>query len=268
MTQQEKSALWDELKAAGVSFDKHYRDYTTAELRVAVKALRKALARTSEAEQAEQPVQAEQPTQPEEAFVVIDGRRYSLEEYEAMRRSPRDPQLAAPTALPLPPVAPAATVAGTQTQRTVELEPIRTDENGLIWYQDEVRKPPFAKPRGRRRIQYNDPGVKTETTQIGDYTETFEMPGDEQRIAEARVTLPSYQVGIYRDPRLPFKIHIYNEERGFDFFEVHEFYGSADLVPEGIKRKYVSSTLCYDIQTTIREIQREARELQLKKGSI
>ena len=37
-------------------------------------------------------------------------------------------------------------------------EPLRIDENGLVWYQEEVRKPAYPKPRGRRVLRYNDPG--------------------------------------------------------------------------------------------------------------
>lgn len=80
---------------------------------------------------------------------------------------------------------------------------------------------------------------------------------------QAKITLPSYQVGIYKDPRFPFKIHEYNDVRGFDFFEVNDFYGGSDLVPAAIKRMYVESSLCYDIRTVVRAIEDEARHLQL-----
>jgi hypothetical protein len=101
------------------------------------------------------------------------------------------------------------------------------------------------------------------TTKAGDYTETFEIPGTEQRQAEVRVTLPAYQVGIYRDPRFPFKVHCYNGVEGFDLFEVQDFWGGAELVPAEVKRMYVENDLCYDIRTTVRAIEAEYRHLQL-----
>lgn len=155
-------------------------------------------------------------------------------------------------------------VAGLRTNTHIDA-PLRTDENGIIWYQDEVRKAAFPKPRGRRVLKYNDPGVKEVMVSNGEYMETFEMPGDQMRPSEAKITLPSYQVGIYKDPNMPFRIHVYNERRGFDFFEVQAYYGGADLVPNEIKRIYVENSLCYDIRTTIRAIQAEYRERVLKK---
>ena len=81
---------------------------------------------------------------------------------------------------------------------------------------------------------------------------------------EVKITLPSYQVGVFLDPRFPFKIHTYNGAQGFDLFDIQKYYGGSDLVPSEIKRVYVSNDLCYDIRTTIRAIQNEAREIQLK----
>lgn len=144
-----------------------------------------------------------------------------------------------------------------------EDEPIRVDEVGLIWYQEEVRKPSGAKPRGRRVLKYTDPGTVTEQRQSGDFVETFEVAGKQSIASEVKITLPSYQVGIYRDPKIPFKIHVYNGTRGFNLFEVQKFYGGADLVPMEIKRIYVANDLCYDIRTTIRAIENEHRQMQL-----
>lgn len=238
MSQTEKKALWDELKDAGVTFQKHYRDYTTAELETAVDHLRE---RQEELRARSGP--AETISFPKE----LSGTPEHVRNTHPPLRSERDE------------------VAGLRLNTQSEEEPIRVDEQGLVWYQDEVRKPSMPKPRGRRVLRYVDPGVRTGQVQNGEFNETFEMPGSESRQAEARITLPSYQVGIYRDPRFPFKIHVYNESRGFDLFEVQDFYGGAELVPAAIKRIYVSSTLCYDIRTTIREIEAEARELRLKK---
>ena len=78
-----------------------------------------------------------------------------------------------------------------------------------------------------------------------------------------KITLPSYQVGIYRDPRFPFKVYTYGGVNGFDLFGVQEFYGGPELVPASIKRMYVSNVLCYDVRTTIQAIEAEARQLAL-----
>jgi hypothetical protein len=145
-----------------------------------------------------------------------------------------------------------------------EDEPIRIDDLGRAWYQEEVRKPPYPKPRGRRVLKYMESGVKVETVQNGEYVETFEVAGEgSPHPAEVKITLPSYQVGIYRDPRFPFKIHCYSDREGFDLFQVQEFYGGAELVPAECKRVYVENDLCYDIRSVVRAIQNEHRQLQL-----
>lgn len=144
-------------------------------------------------------------------------------------------------------------------------EPIREDEEGRIWFQEEVRKPAYPKPRGRRVLTYMETGIKTETVQNGEYMETFEVSGNgPERPAEVKITLPSYQVGIYKDPRFPFRIHCYNGREGFDLFEVQDFYGAAELVPETVKRVYIENDLCYDIRSVVRTITNEHRQLQLQ----
>lgn len=149
-------------------------------------------------------------------------------------------------------------------------EVIEVDEYGNQWYQKEVTKPGYAKPRGRRVLRTMDAGVQQETIKVGEYTETFEVSGDPRnaRPTEIKVTLPSFQVGIYRSPGMPFKIHTYNGVRGFDLRDVQEFYGGSDLVPDTIKRCYVSTSLCYDIATTIRTVEDEyrSRVLGQQKG--
>jgi hypothetical protein len=153
---------------------------------------------------------------------------------------------------------------GQRLNTKAEDEPIRVDEQGRIWYQEEVRKPAYPKPRGRRVLKYLDSGVKTETVQNGEYVETFEVAGvGEARPAEIKITLPSYQVGIYKDPRFPFKIHTYDGRSGFDLFEVQKYYGGSELVPPSIKRVYIENDLCYEIRSTIQTIQAEHRQLQL-----
>lgn len=142
-------------------------------------------------------------------------------------------------------------------------EVLRIDSAGRRWYKEEIRKASIPKPRVRRKLTYIDSGFKERTISSGDYTETFEVAGDKSRQGEVRITLPTYQVGKYRDPRYPFAVHVYNNRRGFDLFEVEKFYGGRDLVPEGVKKVYIDSVLCYDIRSTIREIKAEARRLNL-----
>ena len=145
-----------------------------------------------------------------------------------------------------------------------EDEPIRIDDQGRLWYQEEVLKPAYPKPRGRRVLTYIERGVKKLTVQNGEYLETFEIAGEgTPRPAEVKITLPSYQVGIYKDPRFPFRIHCYNGREGFALFEVQQFFGGSELVPESCKRIYIENDLCYDVRSVIRTIQNEHRQLQL-----
>ena len=144
--------------------------------------------------------------------------------------------------------------------------PIRVDDQGRTWFREEVRKPATPQPRARRRITYIDTGVKKETVVDGRFIETVEVAGDRRTTEMVKITMPSYQVGIYLDPRFPFKIHVYNNNRGFDLFDVQKFYGGGDLVPPDILRTYVGNDLCYDIRSTIRSIQAEYRAQQLRGG--
>jgi hypothetical protein len=233
MSQAEKAALWRELKERGVEFPLHYREYSQTQLEEALDAL-----------------VAEEPQNTTPAAPAPAPRTAASQPRKSLNLPLREPDK----------------VAGLRLNTHAEDEPLRVDENGLIWYQDEVRKAAFPKPRGRRVLDYLDPGVRTETAQTGNgYTETFEMPGDQARPSQVKITLPTHQVGIYRDPNMPFKIHLYNDNRGFDLFEVRDFYGGADLVPEDIKTVYVGQSLCYDIRTTRRAIEAEYREKLLKK---
>jgi len=145
---------------------------------------------------------------------------------------------------------------------------LRVDEQGRQWYQEEVRKPAYPKPRGRRVLTYVDPGVEKQTVKDGQYIETFEVSGNRSgRTSEVKITLPSYQVGIYKDPRFPFKVHCYNGREGFDLFEVEKYWGGAQLVPPTVKRTYIENELCYDMRSVIQTIQTEYRQLQLQKGN-
>lgn len=236
-----KGEYFRELKSRGYEFEKHYRDYSFEEMQAAYLEF----AGTTELPR--------QPRQPQ---------------------TPRQPQPVGPRPIPEPPTPapqPERMIRSNTSldemagQRAYSNEQIvRVDDQGREWLQEEVTKPATPRPRARRKITYVDTGVKTQTAQIGDYVETFEVAGDRNVTSSVKITMPSYQVGIYRDPRLPFRVHIYNGERGFDLFDVQEFYGGADLVPDTIKRKYVANDLCYDMQSTIRAINEEYRQKFLR----
>lgn len=253
MSQQEKGELWRKLKAAGVEFENHYRDYSTDDLQ---KAWDHYQANTEHPPAPPNPVEE---LSDEEAEAFFGGVRHEVEDPTG-GRMPVRPTTEVPLAGANPDEMP-----GQRQNTNVELEPIREDDQGRIWYQEEVLKPAFPKPRGRRVLQYMEGGVETKTVKNGEFVETFEVAGTKnRRPAEVKITLPSYQVGIYKDRRFPFKIHTYNGNQGFDLFEVQNYYGGSELVPETVKRVYVENVLCYDIRTVVRAIQTEFRQLQLQ----
>lgn len=229
MSQQEKGQYYRALVAAGMTFPKHYREYTTAELKAAYDRL---------AEGGEAPPLEETP--PPKA------QRSRVPAAPVRAKDPNE-------------------MAGQRQNQLGDMEPLRTDpETGFVWYQEEVRKPDYAKPRGRRVLKYDDPGVKTVQMRSGDYTESFEVAGDRAIPSEVKITLPSYQVGIYVDPRFPrFRVHTYGGAQGFNLFDVQDFYGGAELVPAECKRIYVENDLCYDVRSVVRAISEEYRRLQL-----
>lgn len=250
------------LKAAGVPLDRHFRDYTTAELKAAddmaiesgllqqptAEELAELEAKVHKKKPREQPPPA--PEIPEPAPGSFFG--YGLPEDEA--------PVAAPVARPE-----IGEMAGERLNTKAPEEVIFVDDEGRQWLQKEVLKPAFPKPRGRRVLRYNDPGVVQQTRKEGQYTETFEVAGDPRNAtpAEIKITLPSYQVGIYRDTRYPFKVITYNGRSGFDRLEVEQYYGGAELVPPVAKRVYVENVLCYDIRSVVRAINEEFRQLRL-----
>jgi hypothetical protein len=270
MSQSDKAAYYKALKDSGVEFSKHYREYTTEDLKAAYDRLTEGQQQQAPAnqvpnpgfdpdfQQLDFPPPPAAPTPPPPAPSVPQSE--SGEEAPASFFGLQRPEQ------PKPPVAPPdpEEMAG-QRQNSQGLdEPIRTDELGRIWFQEEVRKPAFPKPRGRRVLTYMDTGVEQQTVKTGDYLETFEVAGSRApRATEVKITLPSYQVGIYKDPRFPFRVHTYNDREGFDLFEVQDYYGGAELVPAEIKKVYVENVLCYDIRTTVRAIEAEYRRLQL-----
>jgi hypothetical protein len=245
MSQSEKSAYYQALKAVGLEFKKHYREYSAAELKSAYERLQSE-GHTMPPVGQPQPVQQPQQAQPAGGQIP---RPRQVQGRQAPPVAPRDPN----------------EMAGQRLNTKEKDEPIRTDPDGKIWFQEEVLKPAYPKPRGRRVLKYQDPGVVEKKVINGDYEETFEVAGDMANAvqAEVKVTLPSYQVGIYKDPRFPFKVVTYNGNNGFDLDEVQDFYGGAELVPPDIKRMYVENVLCYDIRTVVRAINTEFRQQQL-----
>ena len=170
----------------------------------------------------------------------------------------------------LPPAPPRASepdpeeLPGQRLNTKTDDEVIRVDDQGRMWLQEEVRKPAYPKPRGRRVLTYMETGVQKETVQNGEYMETFEVAGKSSpRASEVKITLPSYQVGIYKDPRFPFRIHTYDGREGFNLFEVQDYYGGAELVPPVCKRVYIENDLCYDVRSVVQAINDEYRHLQM-----
>lgn len=267
MAQGDKSAFYQALKRAGYEFDKHYRDYTTDELQTLAKGLDLNV-------QAPVPKDALPPRPDEvaelrEQLAQVTSTVTALGELLLAERAAKQPPAApAPTGGPVP--AKPEEYAGVTADTTTADGVIEVDAYGNEWYQREVTKPASPRPRGRRVLRYNDPGVKTEQIKVGDYVETFEVAGDgtQTRPSEITVTLPSFQTGIYKQPNMPFKIHTYNGKRGFDLFEVQAYFGGADLVPDTVKRTYVSNDLCYDIQSTVRTIENLYREHVLGKAAL
>lgn len=251
MSHGEKSFYYQRLKSAGWEPEKHYRDYTTDELSAAHAYLvqQGALAPAVWDSEEDEP---EPSVNPDPAFFGL-GPETTEDDLEKVD----------PVATPAP--APAPSQRDLMAGRDTNEEVVRVDEEGRQWLQEEVLKPAFPKPRGRRVLRYNDPGVKKATAKDGDYTETFEVAGDPKNAtpSEIKITLPSYQVGIYRDKRFPFKVVTYNGKSGFDRQEVEAYYGGAELVPPTAKRTYVENVLCYDMRSVIRAINEEYRALQL-----
>ena len=143
---------------------------------------------------------------------------------------------------------------------------IRVDEQGRKWYQEEVRKPAYPKPRGRRVLKYIETGVAHRDRQ--ERRVRRDVRGRRRRAlarpAEVKITLPSYQVGIYKDPRFPFKIHCYDGREGFDLFEVQKYYGGSELVPDEMQAASTSRTTSATTSASvIRTIQNEHRQMQL-----
>jgi len=269
MSAARKGFYFKRLKEAGVPLERHFRDYTLDELIQAHKLAEQegVVAAPTMEELADLDERAHRAKQRKEATEAAR----SLEPdtgpppLPTLPDAPVGQQRTAPVQVPLQNHPDPDEMAGVR-QNSKDLEdPIRIDDQGRKWLQEEVKKPAYPKPRGRRILRYNDPGVRTETVKQGEYTETFEVSGDPKNAtpSEVKITLPSYQVGIYRDPRFPFKVITYNGNSGFDRQDVVDYYGGVELVPDECKRKYVENVLCYDMRSVIRAIQTEFRQHQL-----
>lgn len=274
MSQGTKSAQYQALKAQGVPFEKQYRDYTTAELRE--------LAQANGLEPVADVTPAGVPPRTSDMAELkqqLDGLSKVVLQ---LAHIVSNPQVAPPVSAPQPMEKPVQAAparrpaldpnehAGLTLNSHNEFEVIRTDEFGNQWYRNEVPKPAFPKQRVLRVLTEMDSGVKKETIQVGGYTETFEVPGDPEhaRPIEVKVALPAFQTGIFKPRDMPFRVHIYNGVRGFDFTDVNAFYGGQDQVPAEVKRTYVANDLCYDILTVRRAIENEYRERVLKKETL
>lgn len=218
-----KPELWQQLKDAGITPDLHYRDYTAEKLQS-----------------------------------ILDlNSEFMSEEKTTTAAEPRPKSGTPMSSTPL------SQTAGIHVNTHGDGEiPLREDpETGRVWYREEVRKPSGPQRRTRRVIQFQNASTVMQEHKLGDNTtESFEIPGEFTGTSEARISLPSYQVGLYKDPNDPFRTHIYDERVGFDFHEVNEYYGGAERVPHTIKRIYVSNELCYDVYTVHAAINQEYRE--------
>ena len=259
MSHSEKSRLYQELKSSGYTFEKHYNAYTTEELQTISRAS------VTPAEPQEELLSFfnidMSSTGDSEPGLDVEPEPYVAEELPSFSASdePSLPQFVAAGA-ELAHLDP--DLAGSRAYQDLTL--IEVDDLGREWYQKEVRKSTSAAPRGRRVITYTDPGVVTATVQTdARYQETVEMPGTGRRVAEARITLPSWQVGKYRRPGIPFLIITYAGNEGFDFTEVNKYFGGTALVPATVKRKYVEGTLCYSVQSVVFTIKDMARNIRL-----
>lgn len=271
MSAAEKGFFYRRVKAAGVPLDRHYREYTTEELKQAdAMAVESGLlAPATEEELAELSAKIHAPKTREPARATppppgVDPESVDTEAAGFFGFDVPEPEIT-PTPAPAPARPELGEMAGERQNTKAAEEILYVDEEGRAWLQKEVLKPAFPKPRGRRVLRYQDPGVRLETAKDGQYTETFEVAGDPRNAqpAEIKITLPSYQVGIYRDARFPFKVVTYNGNSGFDRLEVEEYYGGAELVPAVCKRMYVENVLCYDMRSVVRAINDEYRALQL-----
>ena len=192
-----KGFYWKQLKELGIEFELPYRNYTLAQLRDSYEALVK--------EGLASPVDE-------------DAARASYQA-KAASQAPVEPQ---PQSQPTAPTAPTPASAVPVSSQSVhehaaeraysagyDEEPVRIDPvTKFVWFREEVRKPAAPRPRARRKLTYVDPGTKTMEVSDGRYVETVEVSGQQRNTGEVRITMPSYQVGVYLDPKFKDEVQI------------------------------------------------------------
>ena len=285
MAQSQKSAYFKALKEQGVTFPKHYREYSTEEFANAWNILREGNPDLPELPDGAEPPELVPPKQDEAAEL-----RRQLEETSALLAkmtafvAVQQGQQAQPVqTVPAAPDVPAepdvkenvhgldlSKFAGVTQNTHGPNDIVKVDEFGNQWLQVEVRKADGLRPRGRRVLRFENPAVKVSEVRGEDGTmESFEIPDTSKPTtpSEVRITLPSFQTGIYRSPSFPFRIHTYNGARGFDLEDVQNYYGGKDLVPSSVKKIYVYTDLCYDIPSVVSTIREEHARLVLNNSS-
>ena len=283
MSQSQKAVLYRILKDAGVKFDRHYREYSTEEFANAWGILREGNPELPEFPVGANPEEIVPPKQDETAEL-----RRQLDEASALLAkmaafvtasqagAPAPAAPAAPAAPPAPDVKEnvhgldLSKFAGVTQNTHGPNDIVKVDEFGNQWLQVEVRKADGLRPRGRRVLRFENPAVKVAEVRGEDGTmESFEIPDTSKPTtpSEVRITLPSFQTGIYRSPSFPFRIHTYNGARGFDLEDVQNYYGGKDLVPSSVKKIYVYTDLCYDIPSVVSTIREEHARLVLNNSS-
>lgn len=277
MGQAEKAALYARAKELKAPLEKQYRQYTVAELQQLVD--QQKVVQFLPAEPVTQAVSPEEqpavlealfgspaPTPPLSAESRVDLVAAEAVRQEAPKRQAAAEQSLIPPAWLALPVLDPDPIAGLRPSDV----PHRRDKEGRIWFVDPIPKSLTVKPRARRRNTYVNPGTTQEVIKYADgSTETVEVAGELNRVSEVTTTLPSYQVGVYIDPKFPlFKIHVYNELEGFDYFDVVNYWGGESSVPDTCKRIYVQTDLCFEMRSVIAAIESAYRELQLTKAGV
>lgn len=145
-------------------------------------------------------------------------------------------------------------------------KPIRRDSRNRVWYQDEIRKPAIPGPRVRKITRTKGTGttVQERRDENGAVVESYEVSDGQSRDLEITTVQPSWQVGIYKDPTLPFKVYTYNGQYGFSYDEIVKYYGGFHHVPN-IKQRYIGYALCYDIVSTREALEQELRDRRLQR---
>jgi len=160
----------------------------------------------------------------------------------------------------------ADTIAGTRINTHGPNDPVRVDSRGRAWFRDEVQKPSTPQPRARRVLHVREPGTKTieQRNKFGILEESFEVAGDDVHDLQVKVTLPPWQVGVFKDPSHPFRIHTYGGAYGYDRLDVTQYYGGMLHVPSSCRYVYVGGDLCFQIASVRDTIETEYRERTLR----